>query len=158
MSNQVCIDTRWLVGPVINSQMVQQAKYFYRVHFGGMDVFNEKGWMHIVEVHNGYLPLRIKAVLEGTVVPVRNVLFTIENTSSSALARQLGGVVSDSYDVFHAVSSIWGDELKAYVLERAEKGCLVIRPDSGDPCEVVVKVLNLLAEKLEFPVIILYHY
>lgn len=30
--------------------------------------------------HNGRLPIRIKAVPEGTVVPVRNVLFTVENT------------------------------------------------------------------------------
>lgn len=52
----------------------------------------------------------------------------------------LVSVVSDSYDIYHAVSQIWGEELRPYVLERAEKGCLVIRPDSGDPCEVVVKV------------------
>ena len=30
--------------------------------------------------HNGYLPLRIKAVPEGSVVPTKNVLFTVENT------------------------------------------------------------------------------
>ena len=49
-------------------------------------------------------------------------------------------MVSDSYDIYNAVSNIWGDELKDLVLERAERGCLVIRPDSGDPGEVVVKV------------------
>lgn len=49
-------------------------------------------------------------------------------------------VVSDSYDVFHAVSNIWGDELHQYVVDRANKGCVVIRPDSGDPSHVVVKV------------------
>lgn len=30
--------------------------------------------------YNGYLPLRIKAVPEGFVVPYKNVLFTVENT------------------------------------------------------------------------------
>jgi hypothetical protein len=30
--------------------MIKQAKHFYAVHFGGMDVFNEAGWAHIVEV------------------------------------------------------------------------------------------------------------
>lgn len=49
-------------------------------------------------------------------------------------------VVSDSYDVFHAVSNIWGDELRQYVVDRANKGCVVIRPDSGDPSQVVVKI------------------
>ncbi|VBB31509.1 unnamed protein product, partial [Acanthocheilonema viteae] len=58
-------------------------------------------------------------------------------------------VVSDSYDVFHAVSNIWGVELRQYVVDRANKGCIVIRPDSGDPSQVVV--LNLLAEK--FPIV-----
>ncbi|KJH52488.1 hypothetical protein DICVIV_01334 [Dictyocaulus viviparus] len=30
--------------------------------------------------HGGHLPLRIKAIPEGCVVPTKNVLFTIENT------------------------------------------------------------------------------
>lgn len=34
----------------------------------------------ILQHHKGYLPLRIKAVPEGTVVPYKNVLFTVENT------------------------------------------------------------------------------
>lgn len=42
--------------------------------------FNKAGWQHILEKHDGYLPLRIKAVPEGTVVPVSNVLMTMENT------------------------------------------------------------------------------
>lgn len=263
---------RWLVGQVVNKQMVQQAKHFYKVHFGNLDLFNEEGWNYIVEKHNGYLPLRIKAVPEGTVVPVKNVLFTVENTdpmvpwltnwfetllvqvwypmtvctnsraqkeiiatflqqttdsvaglpfklhdfgyrgASSVESAGIGGaahlvnfmgtdtiaglqmcrkyygcimagfsipaaehstittwqengevaayrnmltkfpdglvsVVSDSYDIYRAVSDIWGDELRDMVIERGEKGCLVIRPDSGDPATVVLKVLNLLAEK-----------
>ncbi|GMS84245.1 hypothetical protein PENTCL1PPCAC_6420, partial [Pristionchus entomophagus] len=263
---------RWMVGNVVNYQMVQQAKHFYKVHFGNLDLFNEEGWNYIVKEHNGYLPLRIKAVPEGTVVPVKNVLFTVENTdpkvpwltnwfetllvqvwypmtvctnsraqkeiiagflrdttdsvaglpfklhdfgyrgASSVESAGIGGaahlvnfmgtdtiaglqlcrkyyscvmagfsipaaehstittwrevgesdayrnmltqfpeglvsVVSDSYDIFRAVSDIWGDELMDQVIERGEKGCLVIRPDSGDPATVVLKVLNLLAEK-----------
>ncbi|KHJ82834.1 nicotinate phosphoribosyltransferase, (NAPRTase) family, partial [Oesophagostomum dentatum] len=59
-------------------------------------------------------------------------------------------VVSDSYDVYHAVSTIWGEELHDEVVARGERGCLVIRPDSGDPIKVLVKVLTLLEEK--FPV------
>ena len=37
-------------------------------------------WDHIVKKHNGFLPLRIRAVPEGSVVPVKNVLVTVENT------------------------------------------------------------------------------
>ncbi len=54
-------------------------------------------------------------------------------------------VVSDSYDVFNAVENIWGDALKAKV--EAMGGTLVIRPDSGDPVDVPVAVVEILAEK-----------
>lgn len=42
--------------------------------------FYRAGWEYIVREHNGYLPVVIRAVPEGTVVPVKNVLATIENT------------------------------------------------------------------------------
>jgi nicotinamide phosphoribosyltransferase len=50
-----------------------------RAHFG-RPLLNYKGWDHIIDKHNGYLPLRIKAVPEGTPVPTGNVLMTVENT------------------------------------------------------------------------------
>lgn len=46
----------------------------------GKDVFNRARWDYILEKHGGKLPVEIKAVEEGTVVPVNNVLFTVENT------------------------------------------------------------------------------
>ena len=42
--------------------------------------FNRAGWEYILRNHGGYLPVIIKSVPEGTVVPVKNVLATIENT------------------------------------------------------------------------------
>jgi nicotinamide phosphoribosyltransferase len=42
--------------------------------------FNRAGWQYILDKHNGYLPVVIKAVPEGTRVPVKNVLATVENT------------------------------------------------------------------------------
>ena len=42
--------------------------------------FNRTGWQYILDKHNGYLPVVIRAVPEGTVVPVKQVLATIENT------------------------------------------------------------------------------
>ncbi len=54
----------------------------------------------------------------------------------------LVAVVSDSYDVFKAVSEIWGKELKEKVLGR--NGTLVVRPDSGDPPKIVLAVLERL--------------
>jgi nicotinamide phosphoribosyltransferase len=42
--------------------------------------FNLKGWLRLIEKHDGKLPLRVRAVAEGSIVPTRNVLMTVENT------------------------------------------------------------------------------
>jgi nicotinamide phosphoribosyltransferase len=42
--------------------------------------FYRGGWEYIIKKHGGYLPVRIKAVPEGMIIPVKNVLLTIENT------------------------------------------------------------------------------
>ena len=54
-------------------------------------------------------------------------------------------VVSDSYDLYHAVEHLWGETLRQQVIDAG--ATLVVRPDSGDPVEVVAKTLNLLAAK-----------
>ncbi|HEV2992417.1 MAG TPA: nicotinate phosphoribosyltransferase [Candidatus Angelobacter sp.] len=57
----------------------------------------------------------------------------------------LVAVVSDSYNVYHACEKLWGEMLRQDVLNR--NGVLVVRPDSGNPKEVVLKVLEILGEK-----------
>jgi len=42
--------------------------------------FNRDGWQHVVDAHGGRLPLRIRAVPEGSVVPLNHALVTVENT------------------------------------------------------------------------------
>lgn len=58
---------------------IVEANALLKKHFGG-DVFARENWRHVVDKHDGYLPLKIKAVPEGMVVPVSNVLMTVENT------------------------------------------------------------------------------
>ncbi|XP_020913725.1 nicotinamide phosphoribosyltransferase [Exaiptasia diaphana] len=70
---------KWLVGQVVTKSKIEEAKQLYKLHFGS-DIFNEEGWNYILEKHNGYLPLRIRAVAEGSDIPVKNVLFTVQNT------------------------------------------------------------------------------
>jgi len=53
-------------------------------------------------------------------------------------------VVSDSYDIFRAVSEHWGRTLREEVI--ASGATVVIRPDSGDPVEVVHECLRRLDE------------
>ena len=61
----------------ITQEMIDEAEIFLAAHG---EPFNKEGWEHILKEHNGYLPLRIKAVPEGMVLKTRNVLATIENT------------------------------------------------------------------------------
>ncbi len=54
---------------------VEEARAFARAHG---ESFNEEGWRYICEKYDGRLPVRIRAIEEGTVVPTGNVLLTIE--------------------------------------------------------------------------------
>ncbi|MET0254213.1 MAG: nicotinate phosphoribosyltransferase [Luteibacter sp.] len=248
---------------------VDEARDFYAAHG---EPFNEAGWRHVVDAHDGRLPVRVRAVAEGSVVPTHQALVTIESTDpqafwlpsyletlllrlwypvtvatiswhikqvirgfletssddteaqlpfklhdfgargvSSAESAAIGGmahlvnfrgtdtvqgvlaarrfyaepmagvsipaaehstitswgrerevdayrnmlarfarpgslvaVVSDSYDIYRAVSEHWGKTLREEVIRSG--ATLVIRPDSGDPVEVVHRCLDLLDE------------
>jgi nicotinamide phosphoribosyltransferase len=258
----------YLARPITHAD-VDEARDLFAAHG---EPFNESGWRYIVDRHGGLLPLRIRAVPEGTVVPTHQALVTIESTDpqaywvpsyietlllrlwypvtvatiswhakqtirqflertsddpvgqlpfklhdfgargvSSAESAALGGaahlvnfmgtdtvsgllaakayyhepvagfsipaaehstitswgrerevdayrnmlqrfakpgaivaVVSDSYDIFHAIREHWGKTLKDEVI--ASGATVVIRPDSGDPVAVVHQCLELLDE------------
>lgn len=70
---------RYLTGQVVTQKMIDDARELLGNHMGP-DHFNEAGWRRILDVHGGKLPIEIKAVPEGTIVPVKNVLFTLVNT------------------------------------------------------------------------------
>ena len=69
----------------------------------------------------------------------RNMLQQFASTGA------LFAVVSDSYDIYNAVEHIWGDKLREEV--KRSGATLVVRPDSGDPVEVVLKCVSLLDSK-----------
>ena len=58
---------------------------------------------------------------------------------------KLLAVVSDSYDILNAVENGWGGELRQEVID--SKSIVVVRPDSGHPATVVLKVVQLLDMK-----------
>lgn len=248
---------------------VGEARDFFAAHG---EPFNEAGWRYVIDRHGGHLPIRIRAVPEGTVVPTHQALVTIESTDpdaywvpsyletmllrlwypvtvatiswhakqairqflertsddpagqlpfklhdfgargvSSVESAALGGaahlvnfmgtdtvsgvlaarayyhepmagfsipaaehstitswgreneveayrnmlrqfakpgsvvaVVSDSYDIYHAIREHWGRTLKDEVIRSG--ATLVVRPDSGDPVDVVHQCLVLLDE------------
>jgi len=53
--------------------------------------------------------------------------------------------VSDSYDIYNACEKLWGTELKQEIIDSG--AMVVIRPDSGNPSEVVLNCLKILDEK-----------
>jgi len=266
---------KWLAGVVVTPEVVNKAESFFDKHFPkeSPKLFNRAGWERIIHEHGGKLPLKIKAVREGTVLPVKNVLFTVENTdpqlpwlvnyfetllvqawypmtvatnsyyqkvvierymretadslekvpfmlhdfgyrgSTCDEAAGVGGaahlvnfmgtdtlrgiitaaeyygpedmmagfsvpatehstmtswgrdgekaavdhlmtnipegplsIVSDSYNIWTMLEEVFGGELKEKV-ERREGGPIIVRPDSGDPPTMVVKVLGILGDK-----------
>jgi len=58
--------------------------------------------------------------------------------------------VSDSFNIYDACENLWGDTLKDEVQKM--NAVLVQRPDSGDPDEVVNKMLYIAAEKFGYTV------
>ncbi|MDR7134358.1 nicotinamide phosphoribosyltransferase [Lysobacter niastensis] len=258
----------YLARPVTQAD-IEEARDFFAAHG---EPFNEAGWHYVIERHGGHMPIRIRAVPEGTVVPTHQALVTIESTDpdaywvpsyletmllrlwypvtvatiswhakqtirqflertsddaagqlpfklhdfgargvSSAESAALGGsahlvnfmgtdtvsgvlaarayyhepmagfsipaaehstitswgreneveayrnmlrqfakpgsvvaVVSDSYDIYHAIREHWGRTLRDEVIKSG--ATLVVRPDSGDPVDVVHRCLVLLDE------------
>lgn len=76
---------------------------------------------------------------EGEIDAYRNMLKQFAKPGS------LVAVVSDSYDIFNATESLWGEELRQEVIDSG--ATVVVRPDSGDPVEVVTRVAHILARK-----------
>jgi nicotinamide phosphoribosyltransferase len=73
---------------------------------------------------------------EGEVLAYENMLTQFAKPGS-VLA-----VVSDSYDLWNAIDHLWGDRLRAQVLDSG--ATVVIRPDSGDPVAIVAQTLERL--------------
>lgn len=61
----------------ITIEDINEAELFWKAHG---EPFNRVGWERLIEKHNGYLPLCVRAVPEGTVVPTHNILVSVENT------------------------------------------------------------------------------
>ena len=56
--------------------------------------------------------------------------------------------VSDSYDLFRAIRDYWGGALREKIMAR--DGTLVVRPDSGNPVEIVPDVIEALMARFGF--------
>jgi nicotinamide phosphoribosyltransferase len=59
---------------------------------------------------------------------------------------KLLAAVSDSYDIFNAVENLWCEELLEEVQMSGKT--IVIRPDSGDPVDVNLRIMRIIDRKL----------
>lgn len=119
----------YLLEPITQSE-IDVADEIWTAHG---EPFNRAGWQYILDTHGGYLPLIIKAVPEGSVVPTKNVLVTVENTDpncfwlttwiETALLRAIWYPVT-------VASQSW--DLKQTILKYLEK--------SGDPSTINFKL------------------
>lgn len=61
----------------ITQEDIDEADTIWTAHG---EPFNREGWEYILNEHNGYMPVEISAVPEGSVIPTKNILVSIENT------------------------------------------------------------------------------
>ena len=79
---------------------------------------------------------------EGEIKYVRNLL-----TNPLIPSTALISVVGDSYNIFRFAKEVMGNpEIKQLIIER--EGRFVLRPDSGNPDEVCLALLNILANEV----------
>jgi len=65
----------------VTVEEVEEAKEFFAAHG---EPFNYEGWMYVAKELDGKLPVRIRAVPEGTKVPTHNILVSVESTDPKA--------------------------------------------------------------------------
>lgn len=106
----------------ITIEDVELGKSFTDAHIGP-DVFNYDGWKHIVEKHDGKLPIEIKAIEEGTKVPIDNVMFTVVNTDPKC-PWLTGHVETLLTHVWHpSTVATLSREVKEFFVETMEETC-----------------------------------
>ena len=66
------------VGKVVTKEKIAEGKRKTKAWGGYEEYFNENMWNVILNKYDGKLPIRIRAVKEGTRVPISNPLFSIE--------------------------------------------------------------------------------
>ena len=66
----------YIEGAAFSQQDLDDADGFLHQVFNRTDVFDKTKFQYILDTYNGKLPVKIKAVAEGSIVPVGNALMT----------------------------------------------------------------------------------
>jgi nicotinamide phosphoribosyltransferase len=94
---------KYLEGKIVTQEKIDEAEKIIDAHIG-KGTFNRQGWQYILDKHNGKLPLRIKAVPEGTPVDINNVMMTVENTDLENCAWLTNYVETELLHVWYSMT------------------------------------------------------
>ena len=79
----VVLGTAYMIKELLSKPIMrEEVEEAYEISKSHGVPINYEGWMSIVNDRNGVLPLEIRAVKEGTIVPKGNVILTVVNTDS----------------------------------------------------------------------------
>lgn len=122
-----------LIGPVVTQAKIDEAAALFAKHYGSDKVFNREGWEYILNRHGGFLPLLIRAVPEGSLIPTHNVLMTIENTDTGVpwLTNYVESVL---------LQSIWYGTTVATLSYNMKQMILKYLEETGDPSLIDFKL------------------
>jgi nicotinamide phosphoribosyltransferase len=123
---------RYLAGRVVTQERIERAADFWARHFGDPTLFNRLGWEHVLREHGGRLPVSIRAVPEGTPVPLRNVMMSIENTDPRCywLTNHLETLLVQVW--YGSTVATLSREMKRLILDFLER--------TGDPALIPLKL------------------
>lgn len=122
---------KYLSRPITRDQ-VDYAEDRINKHMGP-DIFNREGWNYIIDKCNGILPVRIKYVPEGFVVPTRNIICSLENTDSNV--PWLVGHLETTL-----LRNIWYPITVATLSRECKKLILRYLEETGSPEEIQFKL------------------
>lgn len=119
----------FLLTPITMEDVIE-ADLFCTMHG---EPFNRKGWERIVNVHGGYLPVRIRAVPEGSVWPVLTPLVTCETTDPEL--KWVAGHVETGL-----LRAVWYPSTVATTSWRIKKLIGEALEETGDPAGLPFKL------------------
>lgn len=82
---------RYFTGRVITPEWIDASEQDARSYIQDCK-FNRPMWEYLLEKYGGYLPIRLRAVPEGLVIPVGNVLMTLEPTCPDTDGEIMRGI------------------------------------------------------------------
>jgi len=105
----------------VTMEMIDEAESYFTGHFGDKSLFNREAWEYIVTEHDGKLPIRIKAVPEGTVVKVSNTMMSVEATDPKCywLTNYMETVLSQVW--YGSTVATYSREIKKVINQYLEK-------------------------------------